>query len=184
MEGKLDRLIFFGATGVFNGIASDASSTNDTNSDDWETGTESGDITAVRKTFDNVIEGAVEDTNGLFTEFDFVLSLKQWLKLRIWVPATTAGQGSTLGEFLLSKVPGVRSITLANRLGGVGADGKDRLLAFPRDPRVLDALVPIRFSQTAPQLNGMVFTTYCEGKYGGIRIRHPKAVRRADVTMS
>lgn len=185
MESKLDRLIFTGAPGIFTGIASDAFSQDDTSADDWETGNADNDIAAVRATFERVIGNQFLATSGLFPDLDFIVSSKMWLKMNKFLPASmVGGVGTTLASFLLREVRGVRSITHAARLNGAGASGKDRLLAFPRDPEVLDALVPIRFSQTAPQLNGMVFTTYCEGKYGGIRVRHPKAIRRVDVTVT
>lgn len=182
-EQKLDRLILTGG-GPFTGLLQDASSIDDTSGDDWETGTEAGDVAAVLATFRRVLKNARVATNGVFQSYDFILSTLQWEKMALFIPATTAGGGMTVMDFLLRYVPGVRSITHCNRCDGAGAGGKDRMLAYPRDPEVLDCLVPERFTQFAPQLEGMTFTTYCSGKYGGIRIYHPKAIRRVDVTMT
>lgn len=183
MEEKLDRLIMSGG-GPFKGLLDDTSSTDDTSADDWETGTTAGDVTAIEATFRRVVTNAVLATKGVYTDFDFVLSLKQYVKMNLWVPATTAGGGMTIGQYLLRNVQGVRSITASPRNDGAGAGGKDRLLAFPRDPEVLDALVPIRYEQFAPQLSGMAFVTPAHGKYGGLRIFQPLAIRRADVIMT
>lgn len=183
VESKLDKLVLSGG-GPFNGLLTDASSQDDTTGAgtgaDW-----SGNVVA------NIVAGmqyardaAFADTKGIFADYDFVLSTKCFLKMGLWVPATTAGGGKTVGEFLLSSVPGIRSISHCARLDGAGASGADRLLAFPRDPRVVDALIPIRFEQFAPQLNGMNFTTYCHAKFGGLRIKHPKAIRRIDVDVT
>lgn len=183
VEGKLDRLILSGG-GPFKGLLDDTSSIDDTSSDDWTTGTEAGDVTAILATFRRVVNNAFVDTKGLYKAFDFVVSTTCWTKLGLFVPSTTAGGGMTVMDFLLKYVPGVRSISHNARLDAAGASGKDRMLAFPRDPKVLDALVPIRFEQFAPQLEGMQFTTYCHAKFGGIRIKKPKAVRRVDITIT
>lgn len=187
VEGKLDRLILAGAPGVFNGLLADASSTDDTTSagtPDFETGVEATDVATILKTFRTMVNNTVIATKGRFKDLDFVVSTAVWTKLGLFVPSTTAGGGMTVMDFLLKYVPGVRSITHNPRLDGAGAGGKDRMLGYPRDPKVLDALVPIRFEQFAPQLEGMQFTTYCHAKFGGIRIKHPKAIRRCDVTVT
>lgn len=183
IESKLDRLVWSGG-GTFNGLLADASSTDDTSSDDWQTGVDATEITAIQATMTRIRNNCFLDTAGIFSELDFVMSTKQFLKMGLWVPATTAGGGTTVGQFLLQNVPGIRSISHCARLDGAGAGGKDRLLAYPRNPEVLEAMVPTRFEQFAPQLSGMQFTTFCAAKYGGIRIHQPKAIRRADVTMT
>lgn len=184
MEEKLDKLILDGVTGLFTGLLNDAASQDDTSSDDWETGSEAGDVAAILATFRRMVANARIATKGVYNEFDFVISLAQSVKMNLFVPSTTVGGGTTVGDFLLNHVQGVRSITTSPRSDGAGAGGKDRVLCFPRDPEVLDALVPVRFEQFAPQLTGMAFVTPCHGKYGGIRIFQPLAIRRADVTMT
>lgn len=183
MEEKLDRLILSGG-GPFTGLLTDANSQDDTSADDWVTGTEATEITAILGTFRRMVNNATIATKGVYTQFDFVVSLKQWTKLSLFVPATTVGGGMSVANFLLNNVPGVRSITLCPRFDGAGASGKDRMMAFPRDPEVLDCLVPTRFEQLAPQLNGAAFITPCLGKFGGLRIFQPLAIRRCDVTMT
>lgn len=187
MEEKLDKLLFDGVTGVFTGILNDSASQDDTTSagtPDFVTGVEATDVATILNTFRTMVNNARIATKGVYNEFDFVVSLKISTLLNLWVPATTAGGGTSVGQFLINNVQGVRSITASNRNDGAGASGKDRILAFPRDPEVLDALLPVRFEQFAPQLNGMVFVTPCHGKYGGIRIFQPLAIRRCDVTVS
>lgn len=183
MEEKLDKLLLLGG-GPFKGLLDDTSSQDDTSADDWETGTEGGDVAAILATFRRVVDNAIVATKGVYRDFDFTISLKMRKKMNLFVPSTTVGGGTTVASFLLNHVEGVRSISLSPRNDGAGAGGKDRLLAFPRDPEVLDAVVPIRFEQFAPQLTGMAFVTPCHGKYGGIRIFQPLAIRRCDVTMT
>ncbi len=187
IEQKLDRIVLgtkTGLNGPFKGLIHDDNSIDDTSSDDWETGTEAGDVAAILATFRRVRNAQFLATAGLFPDLDFVLSTKQFMKMGLFVPSTTVGGGTTVGNFLLQYVPGIRSISHCSRLDNAVSTNVDRLLAFPRDPEVLDFLIPTRFEQWAPQLTGMAFTTYCAAKVGGLRIKHSKAIRRADVTMS
>jgi hypothetical protein len=186
MESKLDKLVWLGG-GPFEGLTDDDMSEDDTTAagtPDWEQAATADELTAIENTFRATINAQFVATKGLFPALDFVLSTKAWLKMGLWIPGTTAGGGKTIGDFLLSSVPGVRSISHCSRLDGVGAGGKDRLIAFPRDPEVMDVILPLRFEQFAPQLAGMQFTTYCRAKYGGIRQKHPLAVRRVDLTVT
>lgn len=187
IESKFDKLVWGSATGLsgpFKGLLHNDLSQDDTagaaGNVDW-----SGNDTAkILACMQYVRDTAFAATAGLFENYDFVLSTKCFLKMGLWIPATMAGGGKTLADFILSSVPGIRSISHCSRLDGAGTGGTDRMLAYPRDPEVLDCLVPIRFEQFAPQLAGMAFTTYCSAKYGGIRQRHPKAVRRADIDVT
>lgn len=190
MEEKLDKLILGTATGLngpFKGLFHDDNSQDDTTSagtPDFVTGVEATDVATILSTFRKMVANAKIATKGVYRDFDFVISLAIGNLMNLFVPATTVGGGTTVGSFLLQHVAGVRSITECPRLDGAGTGGKDRILAFPRDPDVLDCLVPIRFEQFAPQLNGMAFVTPCHGKFGGLRIYQPLAVRRCDVTMT
>ena len=190
MEEKLDKLILGTATGLngpFKGLLHNDNSQDDTaaaGTPDWETGVEATDVATIVKTFRAMVAAAKIATKGVYSEFDFVVSLAMDIKLNLFMPSTTVGGGTTVGSFLLQHVAGVRSITMCPRLDGAGAGGKDRMLAFPRDPEVLDCLVPTRFEQLAPQLNGAAFVTPCLGKFGGLRIFQPLAIRRCDVTVT
>lgn len=186
MEEKLDKLIMSGG-GPFLGLLNNASSQDDTaacGTPDFETGVEATDVATILKTFRTMVAQARVATKGVYNEFDFVVSLAISIKLNLFVPSTTVGGGTTVADFLLNHVQGVRSITTSPVLDGAAAGPKDRMLCFPRDPEVLDCLVPIRFEQFAPQLSGMQFVIPCHGKYAGIRIFQPLAIRRCDVTVT
>lgn len=187
MEQKLDRIVLGTATGTngpFKGLLHNDNSQDDTSSDDWTTGTEAGDAAAAIATIRRVKNAHFTATAGLFPDVDVVLSTALYLKMGLWLAATTVGGGTTVMDFLLKYVPGIRSISHCSRLDAAGTGGIERLLMYPRDPEVLDFLVPTRFEQWAPQLSGMAFTTFCAAKVGGLRIKHAKAIRRCDVIIT
>lgn len=183
VESKLDRLVWSGG-GPFKGLLHDDMSTDDTSSDDWSSATVATAVAAIRASLKRMRNTCFEDTKGIFPDLDVVMSTRAYLKMGLWIPATEAGGGTTVGQFILNNEPGIRSISHCSRLDAAVSTNVDRLLAYPRSPEVLEALVPTRFEQFAPQLSGMQFTTFCAAKFGGIRIYHTKAVRRLDITVA
>jgi hypothetical protein len=186
MEEKIDKLIMTGG-GPFTGLLSNGNSQDDTaacGTPDFETGVEATDTATILKTFRTMVAQARIASKGTYNEFDFVVSLAISIKLNLFVPNTTVASGTTVADFLLNHVQGVRSITTSPVLDAAGGGGKDRMLMFPRDPEVIDCLLPIRFEQFAPQLTGMAFVIPCHGKYAGLRIFQPLVIRRCDVTVT
>lgn len=185
VESRFDRAVFNGG-GPFAGLAQDASSQDDSALTGVNANWLALDFTLaasadkVVNTFRAIADNAFNVSNGAFEEFDFVLSPKQWTYLG--QRSAVTGSDKTIADYVIASVPRVRSMSFSGRLTGVGASGKDRMLAYPRDPQVLEAYIPIAFEQFPPQLRGMMFEIFCHAKYGGLRIYHPNMIRRADIT--
>lgn len=188
IESFLDRSVWLGA-GPFTGLLANGSSQDDTTainaalaaSTTWTSGTLADKAANVFRTMSDT---AFVASKGAFDQFDFVVSLRVKTRLGNWVPATTAGTGLSIENFILSSCPRVRSISVCDRANAFTGANVDRILCFPRSSEVLEAYVPTPFEQFAPQLRGMVFETYCHAKYGGVRIYHPNMLRRTDVTVA
>ncbi len=182
IEGKLDRLVAAGG-GPFTGLFADANSTEITPvakaADDDTWGAASTEPVPVADDVKKMVDTAFADTKGNFTAYDLVVGTAQWTQLS---NRLNTYNDKSIFDYLLSSVPMLRSITHWNRCDGAGTGGKDRILCYPRDPEVLDLLLPIRFEQFAPQLSGMAFVTHCAAKYGGIRFKHVKAITCMDLT--
>lgn len=126
------------------------------------------------------------DTKGAFDQFDLFLPPELDVVLdnpmSITLNGVTTNLQMSIRQYVLANVPRVRSIYgKVNRLANAG-NSAHRALLYPRDPEVFDAFVPLDFEQFAPQLQGMAFATHCHLRYGGIRMKHVKAVRRIDLT--
>jgi hypothetical protein len=187
IEGKLDRLVMSGG-GPFNGLLTNASSQDDTagattaGTASWSTldFTVAGNSAKIVASLRYLADSAFKASKGAFEAFDFVMSTNAIATLGARMDPQYSDK--TIQDFILSSVPRIRSITHSARCNGAGASGVDRILAYPRDPQVIDCVLPIRFEQFAPQLSGMTFKTFCHAKYGGLRIKHPNMIRRFDVT--
>lgn len=192
METLLDQTVIgtrTGTKGGFKGLLHDDNSTvysgTPTNWFDAVLGAQSKAPKDIVDDVRAIIDQAYLATKTAFSAFD--LFLPPELDVLLDSPMYFA-QGSdkqflnmSIRQYLLQNVARLRSISGDNyRFANAGASSKHRALCYPRDPEVLDAFIPLEFEQFAPEYSGMAFVTHCHGKYGGLRIKHVKAVMRAD----
>jgi len=180
--------------GGFKGIAHDDNSTSYTphatagSNGNWFTVIAAGTPEKVVHDVQSACEAAFIETKGAFNQFDLFLPPALGVLLdrpmSILVNSVRTNLLQTVGQYMLSSIPYLRSIkTDVHRLANAG-NAKHRVLLYPRDPEVFDAFIPLDFEQFAPQLSGMAFATHCHLRYGGIRMKHIKAVRRFDLATS
>ncbi len=198
VETLIDKTVFgtYNTTnGGFKGIAHNDSGTEfSTSVANWFTqSTAGGDPQEIIADIRGMLEAAFLDTKGAFASFDLFMPPEIGVLLdRPMFKTSTVGSDEitqylnmSIGQYALATLPYLRSITKdCFRLAAAGASAKHRILAFPRDPEVLDVFLPLDFEQFAPQLSGMAFTTHCHAKFGGLRVKHPKAVRYCDLETS
>lgn len=88
----------------------------------------------------------------------------------------------TLLTYVLANVPGLKSIEHWARLDTASGSSKERIMAYVRDPDVVELFIPQEFEQFAPQLVGMAFKVNCHMRTGGVAVRQPKLVTYMDGT--
>lgn len=197
METLLDQAVFGRyntKSGGFKGICHDDNSTAYTphatagSNGNWFTVMAAGTPEKVVHDVQSACEAAFIETKGAFQQFDLFLPPELGVfmarPMSILVNSVRTNLLQNVGQYMLSSIPQLRSITTdVFRLANAG-NSKHRAMLFPRDPEVFDAFIPLDFEQFAPELSGMAFVTHCHGKYGGIRMKHVKAVRRIDSATS
>ena len=57
-------------------------------------------------------------------------------------------------------------LVMLEDLAGIGAGGTDRMIVYKRDPEVLEAAVPIVYSEEPPDQDGFQIVISCEGRIG------------------
>lgn len=87
---------------------------------------------------------------------------------------------TTALEFFLRKSMGVKSAEVWARGQTAGAGGVARIAMGRKDPKVLQALLPLPFYQMAPEQKGLGFVINCDSRAGGVIFRRPKAWRYMD----
>lgn len=192
METLLDKVVFGSAAGNLGGFTGLLHNNNTTpvvaTMDNWFNAAAGTNSLSPQNIVNNVralVDEAFIETKSAFAQYD--LFLPPELGVLLDTPmffkegANSQYLNISIGNYLLANVARLRSISVDNfRLTGAGTTGKHRAICYPRDPEVFDAFIPMDFEQFAPEFSAMSFVTHCHGKYGGLRIKHPKAMRRAD----
>lgn len=92
-----------------------------------------------------------------------------------------ANTETTALEFFLKKSMGVKNAEVWARGSLADAEGDGPRIAMGRkDPKALQALLPLEFYQMAPQQKGLGFEINCDARAGGVIFRRPKAWRYMD----
>lgn len=91
-----------------------------------------------------------------------------------------ANTETTALEFFLKKSLGVKNVEHWYHGETAGASSVARIAMGKRDPRKLQFLLPLPFSQMAPQQKGLGFEINCDSRVGGVIFRYPKSWRYMD----
>jgi len=54
-------------------------------------------------------------------------------------------------------------------------------IAYKRDPKIIELVIPQAFEMFEPERRGMTFTVACHSRIGGVTIRYPKALAKMNV---
>jgi len=91
-----------------------------------------------------------------------------------------ANTETTALDFFLRKSLGVKNVEHWYHGETAGASAVARIAMGKRDPRKLQFLLPLPFSQMAPQQKGLGFEVNCDSRVGGVIFRYPKSWRYMD----
>ena len=96
-------------------------------------------------------------------------------------PRATTSDTSVLNWFKANN-PYIKNVVQWYRVAGQGVSGKDRTIAFKRDPMVLEGIIPLEFESLPPQPTNLEFVVPCLARCGGVKVYQPQAVRYVDYT--
>jgi len=88
---------------------------------------------------------------------------------------------SVLRSFLENS-PYIKNIDQWQRLNTASANGGRRIVAYKRDPEVLELVIPQEFEQFPPQAKNLAFNIPCHARMGGVSIRYPLGIAYMDIT--
>lgn len=120
----------------------------------------------------NFIRSVSQQNNQIFATTDVVMSPTKY-DLLATKPRST-GTDTTCLEFLKRVNPGV-SFSSWHRLANAGTGGTvDRLIAYCKDPEVVEGIVPITFEQLPPEVRGFETSVITHARCGGVDWHQPK----------
>lgn len=121
----------------------------------------------------NFIRSVSQQTNQQFATTDVVMSPTKYDLLATKARAT--GTDTTCLEFLEKVNKGV-TFSSWHRLTNAGTGGTvDRLIAYAKDPEVLEGIVPIMFEQLPPEVLGFETSVILHARCGGVDFHQTKA---------
>lgn len=88
---------------------------------------------------------------------------------------------SVLRSFLENN-PYITSVQQWHRCSTAGATSGRRIVAYKRDPEVLELIIPQEFEQFPPQARNLGFVIPCHARCGGVSVRYPLAMAYMDLT--
>lgn len=86
----------------------------------------------------------------------------------------------TVLEHFLATSPYIKQIVPWYACVGRGTGGSTRMVAFRRDPMCIEQVIPMEFTQSEPQPDGLSYIVPVEGEVGGVVAYRPLSVCYAD----
>lgn len=186
MERKHDAIIFYGDTsGNLTGLANIAAGTTSFTVPNGIKGTKLWrDKTPDEIALDmaSIVSNVVTQTRGVERPDTLLLPLAAYNM----ASQRRMGDGSnqTILSFVLSTTPYLKAIEPTWRLNSSestfwgGSTG--RMIAYRRDPMKVFAMIPMDFSQLAPEQRGFEIRTLCEARAGGVGSPYPASISYGD----
>lgn len=100
-----------------------------------------------------------------------------------YIGATRVGDGTSdtvLSYWLRTNPYGISSAEYSVKLETAGSGPTKRMVAYEKNPNVLEMIAPVEFEQFAPETFNTEVSTICQMRVGGIALYMPKAVCYAD----
>ena len=88
---------------------------------------------------------------------------------------STGSTSDTILTVFLRTQPWIKNVASWPKLETASPTGGTLAIAYKKDPRVLQLVIPMETQQYEPQLDGMVYQVPMEMRFGGMIVRQPKA---------
>jgi hypothetical protein len=126
----------------------------------------------------SMVETIRDATMGIESPDTLVLPEKQFAHIAL-TRLTDTGE-KTILDFILKNQPFLEGIESWHYLKGAGAAGKDRAVAYRRDPMKLKLKNPHGYQQFEPRRVGLEYIIECFMTTGGVTVYKPKSIHYLD----
>ena len=121
----------------------------------------------------DAINQVIALTKGVHAPTDILLPIEQYTLI---ATKRVTDTGVTILKYLLEMNPFIRSITWVNELDNPFGDGVDYMVAYQKDPEILEMNVPSDFESLPVEPRGLEFVVCCQERFAGMIIRYPLAI--------
>jgi len=144
----------------------------------WSSATPLEIIADLNKLVNSIVTATLET----FTPDTVILDTASFQIMNTTPMSTTGDADKTILRFWLDNNPYVRNVDQWVKLTDAGAGGVTRIVAYKRDPEVLELVIPQEFEQFPPQARNLAFVIPTHSRIGGVSVRYPLAMAYMDGT--
>lgn len=119
-------------------------------------------------------------TKEIFTPDTLLLDTESFDLIASKLVNSNGDTGTTVLKAFLNTSPYIKTVQSWNKLMTASEAGGKRAVAYKRDPRVLQLVIPMETLQHEPQRRGLRYVVPMEMRFGGMVIRQPIAMTYMD----
>ncbi len=188
VDTKIDKLLAlgdaaYGLEGLLNltGAGTFTPGTKTGGGTSWGTVAAPGGATGLEIAQDimGIVSAAYIASKETFEKFVVVLPPAKYEAASTRLLSVSNGSNITALEFAM-RSPHIESIETWLRCDTAGSGSATRMVAYPRDPEVVGAIVSQEYREDAPQLKNRAYVVNATAKTGGVVSRFPSMVRYGD----
>lgn len=116
------------------------------------------------------------DTSEIHSPDTLLLPTDAYDALATRLLNTANSNGDTVLSAFVKTNPWIKSVESWPRLNTAGTGGVGRAIAYKKDKKVVDLVIPMEPLQHAPQQVALNYHVPIESRFGGVRVRQPKAI--------
>lgn len=117
----------------------------------------------------------IESTNGVELADTLVLPLKQYNYVKS--TARSSNSDKTILQYFNENNGYIKQVEWLNELKGAGTGGTlDAMIAYRKDPDVMELSIPQDFEQLPEEERGLEYITPCHQRIGGVLVYYPMAI--------
>lgn len=132
----------------------------------------------ILKDMNDIVTAIIADTKQVETPDTLLIPVSRWRYIKS--TKVSALDSTSILQSFLANNPEISEVMPLIELEDMPANpGLKAMIAYKKDPRKLEMVVPQEFTQEPPQLENLAFKVPCYASYGGLNVYFPLSLRIA-----
>ena len=119
-------------------------------------------------------------TKEIFTPDTLLLPTSAYDAIATRLLSPTGSTRETILSTFLAVNPWIKAVSSWPKLETAGTGSGTRAIAYKRDAKIVQLVIPMEMLQHPPQLDGLAYQVPMEMRFGGVLVRQPKAIYYMD----
>jgi hypothetical protein len=140
----------------------------------WADKIAAGDVAAVQADLLAGVSTIINNSKGTQAPDTLVLPIEQYIL--IFGTPRSDNSDTTIGSYFLQNNPSIRKVYWSQWLTGAASGGKDVYCVFDGSRDRINTLIPMPYTQHAPQVLNLGYSVATETRFGGVACYYPNSV--------